>query len=352
MSTQEHFRISKATPAFTTRRVPAASMRTILSDQVRPEPGNLVLARVDRLGHHKRIERVDGRRAHLFPGDEIILAYGNRYAPDQFEAEVPVDMGPCHMVAAGGIAARALSWHGRISRPTSVTPIGIIGDHFRQPINIHDFALTSTGPDEELPSVVVAGTSMNAGKTTTAARIIHGLSRAGYRVGGMKLTGTGAGGDLWLMNDAGAHCVMDFTDAGFPSTYRSSLTDLHSIYQRLLPEFVARGCDSLVIEIADGLYQSETRMLLESETFRLRFPHIVFAAAEAMGAENGIRWLQELGYDVRGLSGQISRSPLAMQEAGLFTDVPTWDIRQLEDEKVALGLLTSPIARCNQAVNQ
>jgi hypothetical protein len=38
--------------------------------------------------------------------DAIIVAYGHRYAPDQFEAYVPEDLGPCHLVAGGGVAAR------------------------------------------------------------------------------------------------------------------------------------------------------------------------------------------------------------------------------------------------------
>ena len=62
---------------------------------------------------------------------------------------------------------------------------------------------------------------MNSGKTTTAAHLIKGLVQAGLKVGAAKLTGTGAVGDIWLMQDAGANLVLDFTDTGFPSTYRS-----------------------------------------------------------------------------------------------------------------------------------
>ena len=35
---------------------------------------------------------------------EIMVAYGNRYAPDQFEAELPKTMASCHLAAAGGVA--------------------------------------------------------------------------------------------------------------------------------------------------------------------------------------------------------------------------------------------------------
>jgi len=46
----------------------------------------------------------NGRRQTLFEGDEIIVAYANRHAPDQFEAEVPDSLSDCHLVASGGVA--------------------------------------------------------------------------------------------------------------------------------------------------------------------------------------------------------------------------------------------------------
>jgi hypothetical protein len=42
----------------------------------------------------------------LFVGDEILVAYGHRYAPAQFLAEVPPDLGGCHLNAA----AEWLGW--------------------------------------------------------------------------------------------------------------------------------------------------------------------------------------------------------------------------------------------------
>ena len=63
-------------------------MQRLLRD-AEPQPGDLVLARVTRVGQHQHIEQVTGRRAKLWQDDEIIVAYGNRYAPDQFEAFVP-----------------------------------------------------------------------------------------------------------------------------------------------------------------------------------------------------------------------------------------------------------------------
>jgi hypothetical protein len=54
-----------------------------------------VLAEVTRIGQHKGIELASGRKAALYCGDEVLLAYGGRYAPDQFDALVLAD--PCHL---------------------------------------------------------------------------------------------------------------------------------------------------------------------------------------------------------------------------------------------------------------
>ena len=57
-------RLVKAKRAFTTRRVPLSRMKTLISVDAKPVTGNLVLATVSELGKHRRIERIDGRRAY------------------------------------------------------------------------------------------------------------------------------------------------------------------------------------------------------------------------------------------------------------------------------------------------
>ena len=99
-------RLDQAKWAYTTRRINQQQPMQLLHGSLCPEAGDLVLARVEELGQHKRLELVSSRRATLFEGDEIVVAYGNRYAPDQFEGIVPDHLGACRLVAAGGVAAR------------------------------------------------------------------------------------------------------------------------------------------------------------------------------------------------------------------------------------------------------
>lgn len=333
-------RLLKTKKAFSTRRVPEDAMKTLLVGQRRPRAGDLVLARVKSIGSHKRIELPTGRRAVLFVGDEIILSYGNRYAPDQYEAYVPENLDSCHMVAAGGIAALASGWHDRLSGPTEIEPLGLVGNCDGQPVNLMDFALPAFNGPMPVCVFAVFGTSMNAGKTTTAAALVKGFSEAGCRVGAVKVTGTGAGGDLWLMRDFGAAEVLDFTDAGYPTTFGTDQQALLQASRNLVGALGARGCGVAVVEIADGLFQEETAALAESKEFQSLLSGTFFAAGDAMGAVAGSRHLADLGHQVLGISGALTQSPLAIREASAMADAPVHSLSELVNPALAAHWLS------------
>jgi hypothetical protein len=312
-----------AKSAYTTRRVDLERAACLLGGDARPQAGDLVLARVDKLGQHVRIELGSGRRAHLHPGDEIIVCYGARYAPDQFEAYVPDDLGPCDLVAAGGIAARAVTRHAGLKRATRIVPVGLLADRHGQVLNLRDHALPPRCHEGARPAVVaVVGTAMNAGKTTTAANLVRGYKGRGHRVGAAKVTGTGAGGDRWAVLDAGADRVLDFTDCGLASTYGVDLATLERMFEQLIAELAADGADVVVLEIADGLLQDETAALLQSPVFATGVDALVFAAGDALGALAGVRRLAELALPVVAVSGLLTAAPLALREAAAALGLP------------------------------
>lgn len=125
------------------------------------------------------------------------------------------------MVAAGGIAARCVNRHANTKPPTQVSPVGLLADSDGRPLNLQNFALPPVARPATRPyTVAVVGTSMNAGKTTTGAALVRGLTKAGLIACVGKVTGTGAGCDRWCYLDAGANETFDFTDFGYASTYR------------------------------------------------------------------------------------------------------------------------------------
>lgn len=326
--------------AFTTRNVPASAMRTLVAGGIRPRAGDLVLARIVRLGQHRRIELPNGRKAALHVGDEIIVCYGDRYAPDQFEAEVPLTLGHTNLVASGGIAADALSKSMDVRLATRIAPLGLVASERGRPLNLADFTLERPSVGGPRPrTIAVVGTSMNSGKTTTIASLVYALSKAGARPGATKVTGTGSGGDYWVMLDAGAHKMLDFTDVGMASTYRQPMSRVEEAMDLLVSHLSAAGSGINLVEIADGIYQRETSRLIRSETFRRNVDGIIFAAGDAGGALAGVTALTDMGHNVIAVSGRLTRSPLAVREAAEITGMPIPGRPELMDTDYALSLV-------------
>ncbi|HFC29421.1 MAG TPA: DUF1611 domain-containing protein [Oceanospirillales bacterium] len=311
--------------SFVTRNVDFADIKTLITGEVKPQAGDLVLCEVTRLRQHCRLEKVNGRRSRMFVKDKIIVAYGHRYAPDQFEGIIPNNLDACHLVAGGGIASFMTEKSPKVKPATEIQPLGLIGDKNGQIINLADYIVLETNHDNHssnIPIVVVAGSSMNAGKTTTVANIIKGLSNDGYKVGAAKVTGTGSGGDLWHFIDAGVKCAIDFTDAGFATTYLMSNARLLKTFDKMVNHLKSKAVDIIVIEVADGILQRETKALLESKTILEATTAMLYTSGDSSSALFGTSWLENLGYDVLGISGVVSSNPLGSREVTENCDLP------------------------------
>ncbi|AGF72277.1 malic enzyme [Corynebacterium halotolerans] len=343
--------------SYTTRFVAQAlesdrgAFHLIAGEEITPQPGDVVVARVSAIRHHKRVETSGSRKAILFENNLVLLAYGHRYAADQFLAHVPDSLDHCHLVAAGGIAGTVTHSHSRISGPTEIEPLGLLADSSGV-VNLRRFAPhsndttgirpgTGVGANGRPEVIAVLGTAMNSGKSTTQACLVNGLSAAGRRVGAGKITGTGAGNDRMIYHDAGAHRVIDFTDFGYPTTFRLNFAEIRTLTVRMIDE-LATDCDVVIVEIADGIYQGETARLLRDELFQDTVDQVVFAATDALGAYAGVSALQEAGLRVAALAGVVTSSPLAADEARdvlVPAGVPVHPTFDLTDPALAAGLL-------------
>lgn len=311
--------------AYTTRFVAAAvradraAFHLRSGAGLRPRPGDVVVARIGRIGSHKRIETPESRKAILFEGALVMLAYGHRYAADQFLAHVPGGLEPCHMVAAGGVAGRVVAAHDRVSAPTEIEPLGLLADA-RGVVNLRRFAPLRNDPATppvERPAVIgVLGTSMNSGKSTAMACLINGLVKSGRTVGAAKITGTGAGNDPMIYGDAGAAEVLDFTDFGYATTFRLDMPSIRALTANLVAKLSASRPDAIVVEIADGVFQEETAALLRDGRFQRTVDRVLFAASDALGARAGVQELRSAGLEVAAATGVMTSSPLASAEAG------------------------------------
>ncbi|MGQ3382463.1 DUF1611 domain-containing protein [Glutamicibacter sp. TV12E] len=339
--------------AYTTRFVAAELQRNpqdfqiVRRAQMVPVPGDVVIATVTELGKHKHLQSPASRRQLIFAGQEIMVAYGHRYAPDQFLAHVPQDLGPCQLVAGGGVASEVIEQHASIDQATQLEPVGLLVRHGKV-VNLLDFAPLDINNDSPRtadtgavrpPVIAVLGTSMNSGKSTTLGCLVNGLVNAGMSVAAGKATGTGAGNDPNLFIDAGAFSVCDFTDFGYPTTYRLDYETLRSLLVAMIREQCAGGADAVIIEIADGLFQGETSRLLADPMFAEHVDRVLFSAQDALGAQAGERILLEAGLDLAAVSGVVTASPLAAQEAQSRLSTPVIGTFELCQAEVATSLL-------------
>ncbi len=322
--------------AFTTRHVNLGDAHTLLTGDVKPKAGDLVLCEVTRLRQHCRIEQPNGRRSRMFVNDKIVVCYGNRYAPDQFESVVPDDLSACHLVAGGGVASRMRFKSPKVKPATEIQPLGLLGNKHGQVLNLNQYNVltpSKTETSKNIPILLVSGSSMNAGKTTTVASLIKGLTADGFNVSAAKVTGTGSGGDLWHFIDAGVSKAIDFTDAGLVSTYLMSNQSLVRLFDEMITYLKTPQTDVIVVEVADGILQGETKALLESPEIINATTAMVYTAGDSSSAVYGDNWLKSLGYNVLGISGVVSSNPLGVQEVEKMTSTPIFK----KKETVAAG---------------
>ena len=112
---------------------------------------------------------------------------------------------------------------------------------------MRDFAMRSESHAFTVPTLLLFGSSMSAGKTTTGRRVCKELDRAGIFVIGAKLTGAGRYRDILSYLKNGASEIYDFVDAGLPSTVVDE-QDYRKAIRPLLSHINDRNPDLLVVE--------------------------------------------------------------------------------------------------------
>jgi hypothetical protein len=140
------------------------------------------------------------------------------------------------------------------------------------------------------------------------------------------VTGTASLKEILHMNDAGAAVFNDFTYLGYPSTYMLEEGELLGIFDQLDLKFANNARNFWVVEVADGILQRETAMLLSSTEVKDRIHRLVFCASDAFGAIGGLHVLDEVyGLQADAISGIVAGSPLGIRELQTYTKVPAFD---------------------------
>ncbi len=296
--------------------------------------GDLAIFEVVELGRHVSAQMADGKVRSIFPGDRIMAAFTDRYATSQFEGYVPDAPQPLyHMIAAGGAIGIVKSKHYSLKdiEPTTVRLVGYCCDMSGDVINLKfKYAKRIPYRGEVGPKVILSiGSTMDSGKTTTAAFVSRGLAVAGHDVAFIKLTGTCHTKDREFVLDCGASAVSDFSDVGYPSTYMCSKEEILDIYQTLVDRLAPNKHDFIVMEIADGLMQQETMFLLKDKSFMTTIDKVLFSCGDSLSAFHGVQLLKEWGIDVTAISGTFTMSPLLVNEVRDHLNIPVFTIDEV-----------------------
>lgn len=324
-----------------------------LSQDFTPEVGDVGVFEVISIGKHKNVQGDSKRILTIVPGDRIMAAFGTRYATEQFEGYLPERIGQeLHILGAGGTVGVVASVHSKfkMAGPTTLRCIGMAKDHFGCVINTiklkDKHMLSFSGAAAAATRVVLSlGSSMDSGKTTTAAYLVRGLKNAGLKVAYIKLTGTVYTKDKDLAYDLGADMVSDFSDFGFPSTYMCEEQQLLDLYESTLSTVLAASPDYVIMEIADGIYQRETKMLLTSSRFLETIDTSIFSAGDSLAAIHGVNTLQQWGVYPIALCGLLTTSPLLMKEVSENTTIPVYTLDQLGQGELSVKVLSSPVSK-------
>ena len=311
-----------------------------LSDKS-PEIGDIIYGRICLVGQHSSLENISGRIHLVHDGTKAVFVFGNRYAPDYYEGLVPNKMAKeVDLLARSGLIGIVKTKNSMMKDPTQVTVLGYICDESGNILNTRKFPLIRprirSKKEPRAKMILVCGTSMNSGKSMAAAACCWALTSTGYKVRASKVTGTASLKDILHMNDAGANPYADFTYLGFPSTYLLEENNVLYIFNQLDLKYANNPKNFWIVELADGVIQRETAMLLESPDVRSRIHKLIFCANDAFGAIGGVNILKKFGLKPDALSGICSSSPLHLRELATYTDLPVFnsaepDISQLKE---------------------
>lgn len=296
-----------------------------------PRVGDVVYGEVARIGQHSSLENVAGRIHTIHNGTRAIFVFGNRYAPDHYEGLVPAEFPEeVSLIARSGVIGTLQTKNSLIKDPTTVQILGSVCDAAGVPLNTLSYpVITPRQTVKKTPRarmILVCGTTMNSGKSSAAASCCWALSTLGYDVRASKITGTASLKDILHMNDAGAGAYADFTYLGYPSTYLLPPDDVFHIFDALDLKYANNPKNFWVVELADGIVQRETAMLLSAARVTSRIHKLVFCATDAFSAIGGLSVLRErFGLVPDALSGICSSSPLHLRELAEFTAIPVFD---------------------------
>jgi uncharacterized NAD-dependent epimerase/dehydratase family protein len=189
------------------------------------------------------------------------------------------------------------------------------------------------------PVVLLIGTSMSSGKTTSGRVIVHELAQLGLNVAGAKLTGAARYRDMLSWRDAGAANVFDFVDVGLPSTvcppdeFRGALEQLISKIAATEPDVLVAEAGASPLEPYNGsvameMIDTQVKMLVLCASD----PYAVMGVQHAFGREPDL------------VCGPASNTEAAVELVGKLCGVPALNLLRRRSRPALRDILKQKLA--------
>ena len=246
--------------------------------------------------------------APVLEGDFVVGALGKRAATVDAVGswEAIGDDGKLHALTSGGLFGKVTS-QSHLMPPLMM--LNYVGHVLRDDkVCMQDFVKEPEPKSLDMPVIMMIGTSMSAGKTTSGRIIIHELKRMGLKVVAAKFTGAGRYRDVLSFADAGADYIFDFVDVGLPSTVVPP-DEFEKQMGNLLSQISATDADILLAELGASPLEpyngSVAMKLLENKIAMTVLS--AFDPYAALGIERAF-----------GMKPDLITGPAANTEAGLL----------------------------------
>jgi hypothetical protein len=198
-----------------------------------------------------------GRMIQALRRDCVVGAFGSRAATLEAAGSwMDISGDTMHAMTSAGLFGAVTSLSTVVQPVTELNYTGHVVRN-RKKVCMSDFTIGARGKFN-VPTVLLVGTSMSSGKTTTGRLVVHELERIGMKVIGAKLTGAGRYRDILSFKDAGAHEIFDFVDAGLPSTvvpeadFRKAIRPLLNHIDSLRPDVLVAEAGASPLEPYNG----------------------------------------------------------------------------------------------------
>ncbi|MGB5273607.1 MAG: hypothetical protein WBN39_06090 [Flavobacteriaceae bacterium] len=196
-----------------------------------------------------KLELSNGRMRGVIGGEFLVGALGERFATLEVTGSwrnVEDDL-KMSVLTGAGLLGKLTSKSVFLPQLMTVAYAGhafrgslkLTMDHFVKPIEPLPFVT---------PIILFVGTSMSAGKTTSARIVTNLFKQAGHKVVGAKLTGAGRFKDILAIKDVGADAVYDFVDVGLPSSI-CPRTEYEEKLMQMLSLMAKEKADVAIVEI-------------------------------------------------------------------------------------------------------